>query len=144
MTAKELADFLVRADSTTEKAWLLGDVAGGFRRPLLKRHDILIFTRLSAGNDLELHLQVCEKGSKDPSGGPLNVLGEPKLLLKFANSINVDRNFTLAEGFVAQAYGRTLAFGKTGDRVLYEGHYLGDPHGTPDESGEGDPTIPPR
>lgn len=143
MTAKELADFLVRANSTTETAWLLRDVAGSFRRPLLKRHDILIFTRLSAGNDLELLLQVCEQGSKDPAGGPLNVLGEPKLLLKFANPGNANPDFTLAEGFVAEAYGRSLAFGKSGDRVVYEGNYLGAPHGTPDESGEGDPSIPP-
>lgn len=141
MTAKDLADFLVREHSATEKGWWLTDVVGSFRRPLLKRRDILVFTRLSEGNDLQLQVQVFERDSQDPAGGPLNVLGEPKLLLKFANPSNADGNFTLAEGFVAQAYGRTLAFGKSGDRVVYEGHYLGAPHGTPDESGEGDPTV---
>lgn len=141
MTAKDLADFLVRANSTTEKAWLLGDVVGRFRRPLLKRHDILIFTRVSADNDLELLLQVCEQGSKDPADGPLNVFGEPKLALKFADPSKINNDFTLTEGFVAVAYGRTMAFGVTGDRVVYEGVYLGSPHGTPDESGEGEPTI---
>ncbi len=141
MTAKDLADFLVRELSATEKGWLLADVVGSFRRPLLKRRDVLEFTRVSAGNDLELHLQVFERDSQDPAGGPLNVLGEPKLLLKFANPSNMDSNFTLAEGFVAQAYGRTMAFGSSGNRVVYEGQYLGGPRGTPDESGEGDPTV---
>ena len=143
MTAKDLADFLVRDSSATEKAWLLDSVVGSFRRPLFQRHDILVFTRVSGVNDEELLLQVIEKGVKDPAGRPLNVFGEPKLLLKFADPANTDANFTLAEGFVAQAYGRTMAFGKSGDRVVYEGQYLGAPHGTPDEGGEGDPTITP-
>lgn len=141
MTAKDLADFLVRANSTTEKAWLLDNVIGSFRRPLFQRNDILVFTRVSGGNDDELLLQAIEKGVKDPAGGPLNVFGEPKLLLKFAKPSTLDAKLTLAEGFVAVAYGRTMAFGKSGDRVVYEGQYLGPPHATPDESGEGDPTT---
>ncbi len=141
MTAKDLADFLVREHSATEKGWLLADVMGGFRRPLLQRRDVLVFTRVSADSDHELHLQVFERDSKDPAGGPLNVFGEPKLLLKFADPSKVDGKLTLAEGFVAQAYGRTLAFGKSGDRVAYEGQYFGAPHATPDESGEGEPTV---
>lgn len=143
MTAKELADFLVRANSTTEKAWLLESVIGSFRRPLFQRRDILVFTRVIGGSDEELLLQVIENGAKDPAGRPLNVFGEPKLMLKFAKPASTDANFTLAEGFVAQAYGRTMAFGKSGDRVVYEGQYLGPPHATPDEGGEGDPTITP-
>jgi hypothetical protein len=141
MTAKDLADFLVRANATTEKAWLLDSVVGSFRRPLFKRHDILVFTRVNGGSDEELLLQVIEKGVKDPAGRPLNVFGEPKLLLKFANPGTTDTSFTLADGFMADAYGRTMAFGKSGDRVVYEGQYLGAPHGTPDEGGEGDPTT---
>lgn len=143
MTARELADFLVRANSTTEKAWLLESVFGSFRRPLFQRNDILVFTRASGANDEELLLQAIEKGVRDPAGGPLNVFGEPKLLLTFANPSTLDAKLTLAEGFVAVAYGRTMAFGKSGDRVVYEGQYLGPPHGTPDEGGEGDPTITP-
>ena len=141
MTAKELADFLVRESSATEKAWLLESVIGSFRRPLFQRHDILVFTRVIGGKDEELLLQVIEKGVKDPAGRPLNVFGEPKLQLNFAHPASTDANFTLAEGFVAVAYGRTMAFGKSGDRVVYEGQYLGPPHGTPDEGGEGDPTT---
>lgn len=141
MTAKVLADFLVRANSATEKAWLLESVTGSFRRPLFQRNDILVFTRVSGGNDDELLLQVIEKGVRDPAGRPMNVFGEPKLLLKFAKPADMDANFTLAEGFVAEAYGRTMAFGMSGDRVVYEGQYLGPPHATPDEGGEGDPTT---
>lgn len=141
MSAKELADFLMRANSTTEKAWLLNSVIGSFRRPLFQRNDILIFTREIGMIDEELLLQVIEKGVRDPAGGPMNVFGEPKLLLKFAKPAQTDASFTLAEGFVAVAYGRTMAFGKSGDRVAYEGQYLGAPHATPDEGGEGDPTT---
>jgi len=141
MTAKDLADLLVRANATHgQTAWLMKQMMGAFRRLIIKPQDALVFRRETPGIDDRLLLQVFERGSVDPTGGPLNVFGEPQLLLEF---IPPGTGFQLTDAFVATAYGRKMAFGIASNALRYEAMFLGAPHGNPDEGGEGEPTTPP-
>lgn len=137
MTAKELSDFLLQ-----QKAWwqLNGYQSSGLRRDLFRKRDAFHFSRPDPLKPEVLTLNVLGT-ERDSAGRRRAVLGAP-LTLTFGQV--GDPNTKIGSGFLAETAGRAMAFGRVGDRLVYECLYLAGPHGQPDESGEGDPMmIPP-
>ena len=135
MARDDVANVLLGVDNGQNSAWKLKNLINGtLRRRLFLAGDVFIFARTADPDQLTVTV-------RDSNLLTRNVLGEVSLLLTYGSVAMPE--VPVNEGFVASAYGRTLAFCSDGARMWYYAMYQAGPHHGPDEGGEGDPTTPP-